>query len=272
MPDNLLDDFINAELLLPLFLHKDLMVSYSGDFVRTYSADIRSIVLNKAAVHLMLNRNGLYHQLPEGLFHQSDSPLETAGIEVVADVSRQLKKEKESACLFFQPMDQLLFEQRCILAETSLLPVLVDLLQNISGFEEIDFLIRLIPFLSEIRSCKSIPMAVALISRIINQPVSFVYKTVSSCINPEVTREGVGFVLGRDLVLGDLIGEDIKLLQIEIGPVAPSIAADYLPWKIEGKFLRLLAFLLLPAGLEIIWQPLVEQEDYICVLGGYMYC
>ncbi|RAJ83524.1 hypothetical protein CLV59_103492 [Chitinophaga dinghuensis] len=272
MPDIFFDDFINAELLMPLFLHRELTVNYSGGFVRAYSTDIQRMVVNKAMAHVILNRNGLYHQLPEGLFHIADCPLDTVGIEVMANVSRQLKKEAAAACLLFQPMEQLLFEQGCMLTETSFVPVLVGLLRAISGMEDTHSLMRLIPFLSDIRSCNSIPMAVTLISRIIKQPVSFVCKSLSNCVNPGMTKEGMVAVLGMDLVLGDVIGEDVPQLFLEIGPVEVSVAADFLPWKNEGKFLRLLACLLLPAGLEIIWQPFVDQKDYICAIDGYMYC
>ncbi|MBV8253236.1 MAG: hypothetical protein JO154_11570 [Chitinophaga sp.] len=272
MPDYLFDDFLNAELLLPLFLHKDITVNFAGNFARAYSADIRNIVLNKAVAQLTLNRNGLYHQLPEGLFHASDCPLDQGGMEAVTNNSRHLKQEAAMACLFFQPMEQVMFEERCRIYHHAVQPVLMALLRAISGCKEETFLQQLIPFLAEMCSCKSIPMAIALISKIIKQPVSFHWKRNRRCTEVISSKGRIIAELGVDLVLGDVMEDAGSILSIDVGPVTTLDAPAYLPWSCKGRFLRLLAYLLLPAAVEIDWKLLVEQEDHICMLGGYMYC
>jgi hypothetical protein len=104
-----------AELLGNGFSFGDLIVSHSGSFRKSYRHDIEGVNLNdeegsdKSVLEIMLNRDGIYDRLPEGLFHQTRGSSNTKGLSQMVEEHKRYKDEEKQARKFFHPLDQEFF-------------------------------------------------------------------------------------------------------------------------------------------------------------------
>ncbi|MCF3111505.1 hypothetical protein LL912_22150 [Niabella sp. CC-SYL272] len=58
---------------------------------------------------MMLNRDGIYDKLPEGLFHQTKGNSRVRTVQDAVDEHKRFREEERQARSFFAPLEQLLF-------------------------------------------------------------------------------------------------------------------------------------------------------------------
>lgn len=89
---------------------------YKGGFKKGYSNDVEQVFTEAAegqvGFKMMLNRDGLYDLLPEGLFHQSKGNTRVNSVQDAVEEHKQFKEEEKLARKFFAPLEQLLFLYR----------------------------------------------------------------------------------------------------------------------------------------------------------------
>lgn len=103
---------INAETLLALWEDiPPLSVCYEGIFARNFANDLMRTDAEPDKTVVSLSRNGIFHLLPQGLFFTENQLKEKQkqGADFKSAYDK-LKKQKQDAQLFFQPLDTELFK------------------------------------------------------------------------------------------------------------------------------------------------------------------
>ncbi|MGB1309498.1 MAG: hypothetical protein ACPG6B_11345, partial [Oceanihabitans sp.] len=101
---NLKAEVIIAELQKNSNLtNKDVVVHHKSAFKRSHRRDILDIgLIEDNKLHVNLSRNGLYDQLPEGLFHTKDTKNTSI---TYTELRKTYKKEEQDARHFFLPLE-----------------------------------------------------------------------------------------------------------------------------------------------------------------------
>jgi hypothetical protein len=109
----ILTDLISDQLDLD-----DIVIENDSLFKRSYHYDIESVdeisfgAGKRKKLRFIVNREGIYDQLPEDLFHQvSETKIITDKDEAIEEINEQRELEKQSR-LFFQPIEQEFYNQR----------------------------------------------------------------------------------------------------------------------------------------------------------------
>ncbi|GAB3425671.1 hypothetical protein [Niabella aquatica] len=90
-----------------------IKVSNKGGFKKGYSNDVETMVIetlnHKTSFELLLNRDGIYDRLPEGLFHQTKGNSRVNSVQDAVEEHKLFKEEEKHARSFFAPLEQTLF-------------------------------------------------------------------------------------------------------------------------------------------------------------------
>lgn len=133
---NLKAEVVVAELKKNSSIHEDdIVINNQSTFRRSHRRDILNISNIDDTDKLLLNlsRNGLYDQLPEGLFHTKDS---SKGRTSFSELGKIYRDEEKEARHFFSPIENELFSQKLNIEIKE-----QDLLNNFSNLDD-EFLIR----------------------------------------------------------------------------------------------------------------------------------
>jgi hypothetical protein len=102
-----------AELLGSGLAEEELQVQFEGSFRKIYRTDVGKITYNPyqegtvdGGVMIQVNRDSLYDDLPEGVFHQPVAATGNTNVNGMIADSRRLKQEEKMARRFFAPFDQ----------------------------------------------------------------------------------------------------------------------------------------------------------------------
>ena len=156
---NLKAQNITAEALLASWEDiSDLKVCCEGVFTRNYSEDLLRIDTDQNSITIFLSRDGIYHLLPQGLFFtENQLKEEQKRGNNFKSAYDKLKKQKQDAQLFFQPLDTELFKLT-IAGERNLNNLLktgnkiwLSNLPDDSKNEYINKLIPLLPYAAQLR-------------------------------------------------------------------------------------------------------------------------
>lgn len=99
---------INADMLLSYFPEGSCRIALEGHHKRNAYNDIIEISEEENTLHLKLGRSGLYHVLPEYMFHPIDRFSNLPRLEEKERFAEEREKQKlevERAYRFFAPMD-----------------------------------------------------------------------------------------------------------------------------------------------------------------------
>ena len=87
-----------------------------GGFKKGYSNDVEAMVMetrnHKTSFELLLNRDGIYDKLPEGLFHQTKGNSRVNSVQDAVEEHKQFREEEKYARSFFTPLEQALFHYK----------------------------------------------------------------------------------------------------------------------------------------------------------------
>ncbi|WP_300596648.1 hypothetical protein [Niabella sp.] len=88
-----------------------IIVHAKGGFKKSYSSDVSEMVATETngAFEMVVNRDGIYDKLPEGLFHQTRGNSRVRTVQDAVDEHKRFKEEERQARSFFAPLEQLLF-------------------------------------------------------------------------------------------------------------------------------------------------------------------
>jgi hypothetical protein len=287
LTDNYYDVKTEAQLALALqngLPAEDVVISCDNYFHREYSKDILFSEIKEDAgkkeyLLLHLTRQGLYDQLPEGLFYQEGRPAHqsVSALEMAAEYKINKKKEQEIR-RFFTPFENDFFWQRIQLEKEET--------QLMEGFDTgvwNDYFIRFwgiaaaVPPLLVTRFIRLLPYAHAVsghpevmarcLATLLQEPVSVQLvaaqdsQASSSCIHQLGQLQ-----LGMDMVLGDRFYEDYPVMEFVIGPLQHTPVTDYLEGGGREAFLEMFFRFFVPADADVVTRIEVDREKSFLVL------
>lgn len=90
---------------------EQILVNTKGGFRKSFSNDVAEMVATETdcTFELVVNRDGIYDKLPEGLFHQTRGNSRVRTVQDAVDEHKRFKEEERQARSFFAPLEQLLF-------------------------------------------------------------------------------------------------------------------------------------------------------------------
>jgi hypothetical protein len=255
-------------------------VFYEGGFRQTYRNDIEQVKYEyegdpDAVIQVNLNRNGIYDNLPEGLFHQSKGTARTSSTRDMISEHRQYKDEEKLARKFFKPLQQELFkagvaqeteERRLLFAS-----LVGDVPASFFSFWSIDshlpiapatMLIRVLPFARHIKGNKT--LTAKTLALVLNKPVQ-----VTEIIKQEQhtgTQQNF-FECGRDALLGintitgHTVHEPSLCWQFTIGELDSEEMETYVPHQPMGKLLQRFTELFIPLITDVEFSFDINQEQ-----------
>lgn len=268
---------LKAEALLVIALanglsEEDFSIACDSLFGRPYrkdilTSDIKEDAARKDFLEVHLNRNGLYDQLPEGLFYQ---PVQAHTVPLTARdmaLESRLKKQREREIRqFFMPFENAFFQQRLRVEqeEARLLAglhsgTLHEYLARFWGIPDtlpparVASLLELVPYASQIAG--DLRVTERCLEKILGEKVR-VRLTASAgtpadagCVTPfGQTR------LGLDMVVGNRFAEAHPRIVFTIGPLRQSFVADYLSGGNQEVFLNTFYGFFVPVEAEVITQ------------------
>lgn len=289
---------LNAEAFCAALLDNniffdDLVIEFAGSFRRTYRNDIESVDIESRdhrsdKITLVLNRDGIYDKLPEGLFHQSLGSSRTAALKEMVGEHRRYKEEEKAARKFFQPLQQEIF-RFAMMAEQEERNVLFSMLNGqvseaFFGFWDIDkslplkpaeTMIRLMPLQKRIKSDKTLiakSLQLCLEKRVTVEEKKITHHTCEDSL----FTVGNGSRLGVDTITGAQFNEPSTKWIFTIHQLESREIEQYLSTKPFGKFLSRFTEIFLPLEVdsqfdfEPVQQKEKEEREYIMGYGFYI--
>jgi hypothetical protein len=276
-----------AELLSNGLSFNKVVYQPLGAFKKSYRPDIDiapESQLENESVGIVVNRDGLYDKLPEGLFHQTRGSGRTAGISEMVGEFRRFREEEKNARKFFQPLEQEFFRYGSFVEqqERNLLLGMLGgklntTLQEFWGLESglpaaaASVLVRILPWAARIKGDLELTArALGLMLGMQVQPAErFVINQQGSGIAPMLGDTE----LGVSMVTGPGFSERSVVWEFTIQDIPPAELSAFLPKNEYGKFLSKFTELLIPVEIDEVFiyeLDTKENESWEPVLGYSM--
>jgi hypothetical protein len=282
-------EVVAANLLEQGFEQDGIAAFHMGQFKRAYSrdilyADLVSLTNYREALGLFLSRDGIYDELPEGLFHEfSSSPLDSG--KEMASESRILKKQEENSRRFFQPLEQEFFYHKVLLEEEErrLLGKLEshnyqDIFREFWKIspdlpsELVSEMILILPFAHRITGDYALTSEClsALLSEKVDHRTYQIRKNFQSHTESgRRSRNQLGNCsLGGDLIAGDTFHEICPAIEFIIGPLVNSDIEEYIGNGSRVDFIRCFFSFFVPVGLECTFSIEKPVKFHFSLLEG----
>lgn len=278
----------------------DVLIHPSGLFERSYRRDVGRVIVGHADaliedlpeedekrrsyLNIEVHRDGLYHYLPEGLFHQPVNRGRDQG-EVFDDIDEQARRG-QAARKFFQPFEQEFFLQRTLLEleerkyslteenirqndQGMVLRQFWDIPRDLLNTRQLHNLLYLLPVAHRI--VHNQPLVTACFSLILGVHVAL--KTLPPLIHLielAADDEPVSDELGRaemgKFSLGGVYQDTMPVIEISIGPLNKHQLNGFLQGGRSRDVLNMLIGYFMPAELDVVDHLIISEEDSYLVL------
>ena len=275
-----------AEMMANGLSFNEIRLICNSNFKKSYRSEIDSVrfdfneEINLDELELVINRDGIYDRLPEGLFHQSKGNSKTSTTAQMTEEHRRFKEEEKLARKFFQPIEQELFRYSTMVEQEELnlaFGILNgDLKNELSNFWDIPTglpdgpvkkLVQIMPWAKMIKG--QIAQTAKALELILDKNVSYEqFKTYNHLV-PEHLKGNSLFELGIDTVLGNCFWEPSLTWKFNIENLTKKEIAAYRPNGPYGKLLKHFEEILIPLQIDIIFEYAVmqaqdfETEDFL---------
>ncbi len=291
---------LNAEVFCAAIMENgidfdSLDIFYEGGFRQNYRNDIELVKHEyegdpDASIKINLNRNGIYDNLPEGLFHQSKGSSRTASTRDMITEHRQYKDEEKQARLFFKPLQQELFragvaqelEERRLLfaALTGDVPPSFFTFWNIEkSLPTIPatMLIRVLPFARHIKGNRM--LTAKTLALVLNKTVDVkevIMQHQHAGLQQNFFECGNNALLGINTITGQTVSEPSLCWQFTISGITNSEMESFVQHNPMGQLLQRFTDLLIPLVYDVTYifelekeekQTVKPQNDYIMGYG-----
>lgn len=249
-----LTEVVCASMIEQGFAVENMLVHQKGAFKKSYSTDIETISIaenEKNTANFIINRNGLYDVLPEGLFHQTKGSKAIRTTQNAVEEHRKFKEEEKLARKFFSPIENLIFRYR-IFAELAERKAVESVqtgysnqsLKNFWNIEatltkaETERLLSLMPYSNFIKANKdAIQEALSFVLQknvTVQEEWKIVEQDTLSCNDN---------ILGINAVLGNKTNETMRVWKVTIQNINSSEMNSYVMgndlWLLLNKFVEL---------------------------------
>lgn len=231
---------IRGEVMLARLLEDGIdatstLIRQQGQSMRPVRPDVDAARLEQTAAGArlmtwLLNRDGIYDTLPEGVFHPSTGTHKKLSPQEMTAVYRQHRKEEQEARLFFAPLEQEFFLQKAFsekqlqkeLAHVQHAMLDEELLLRLGIDPALPFLfrtalVRLLCYAPVIAG--NIPLMEKVFSLLLEQPVSIQQLLRRHTLQHQQHGPLNGMTLGHNFILGRQSGEWHYRYRLTVGPV-----------------------------------------------------
>ncbi len=261
-----------------------------GGFKKGFSNDVEQVLVEESDsrfhFEMLLNRDGIYDLLPEGLFHQSKGNTRVNSVQDAVEEHKQFKEEEKQARKFFTPLEQLLFLYRAG-AETAEREALYDiqngqLNESFYHFWNIDTslpggpasrLLRIMPYADTIKS--NIDATAAALSYILQSKISLKASLLPDRYLLQQQNLSEQY-LGVDATMGRTTGEWLTHWTCTISGIRGKDLALYVEGgalkKITDRFIEIFV----PVEIDVLFDfkqavdPETETYENILGVGAYL--
>ncbi|HTG54768.1 MAG TPA: hypothetical protein VL943_00780 [Niabella sp.] len=268
----------------------NIKVLNKGGFKKGFSNDVEQVFLeesdNQVFFEMILNRDGIYDLLPEGLFHQSKGNTRVSSVQDAVEEHKQFKEEEKLARRFFTPLEQLLFLYRAG-AETAEREALYDiqngqLNESFYHFWNIDIslpegpasrLLRLMPYADTIKS--NIDATAAALSFVLQSKVSLKASLLPDMYLLQQKNLSEQY-LGVNATMGNTIGEWMTQWTFTIWDIPGKDLVLYVDGgalkKVTDRFIEIFV----PVEIDVLFafkqavDPEKETYENILGVGAYL--
>lgn len=263
-----------------------IKTTHKGSFKKSYSNDIEKITTDKYNdefyFDVVINRDGIYDKLPEGLFHQTRGSRYVQTVKDAVDEHKKYKEEESQARKFFAPLEQMIFRYRIYteLAERAALSNIQNGKLN-SGFyqfwniatdlpeTEVGRLLQMMPYGYLIKG--DVEATATALSYILNKQVAIKRSerkdsfTLSEPVCMPKCR------LGMDTVLGTSCNELMPVWTFTIMEISANELAAYVENEPFGRLLQRFSEIFIPLEVDFVYEfdalPLAAEEFCESILG-----
>jgi len=275
-----------AEMIASGFSFNEILLKSDSNFKKSFRNEIENVTINHNEdtsayeMEMVINRDGIYDRLPEGIFHQTKGNSKTLTTTQMTEEYRRFRDEEKMARKFFQPFEQEFFrystmveQEELNLAFGILNGTLKNELFNFWGIPgglpdaPVRKLVQILPWLKRIKG--SIEQTAKALELILSKPVS--YK--ESCQKHHKltgTPFGLGLgELGVDTVAGSSFWEPSPSWIFFIEEIKKNEIESYRENSPHGKLLKHFEEIFIPLQIDIIFEYAVlpaedlETEDVL---------
>lgn len=213
----------------------NIVVHHKSAFKRSHRRDILDIAtIEDEKIHINLSRNGLYDQLPEGVFHTIDTEKKQIPFQ---ELRKTYKKEEQDARHFFLPLENEFFLEKLKIEkeEQQLLNNFFNLNDNfLIDFWNIDKnipkkyvlkLVKLLPYCYKISG--NLELTQLCLENIIDKKVT-IKKKYKPTQNKKPKNNSLAQILGLNFTLSNDNDKILQpVLEFEIGPIEENEIEKY---------------------------------------------
>ena len=276
-------EVIISDLLAAGIRFDNIAIKCIGQLNRPRSGDIAKSRVSRdhdgrEQLELILNRDGIYDTLPEGIFHQPPAGKPSiSSVPAMVEECRRHQREEEEARHFFAPFEHELFLQRTSteskerrqlfqIRQSQLEPPILKKLGIDPGLPRVftSKLIRILPYIAQITG--NITRTEQVFSLLLDDSVAL---KIDDHSEPETSEHisRLGRVsLGIDAVAGNALVPDHRLFRLIIGPVSKEKLLRYQDGGWKRRTVQTLINFILPAEWDVaitIKIRLADQKSFI---------
>lgn len=276
-----------ADLLDNGFSFDNLVLRPAGTFRKSFRTDFTITDQKEVTdeeLEIIINRDGLYDRLPEGLFHQTRGNSKTADVESMVQEHRRFKEEEKHARRFFQPIEQEFYrfavmveqEERALnkgLYEGSVEELFCEFWEITTDLpaQAASRLCRIMPWAGRIKG--DMELTAKALELVIGKAVTVERKEVMTAYFMDDVINLGEFELGVDSVAGAGYADFSVNWIFSVSGIDNNEIVQYLEDAPYGKLLRRFEDLFIPLGVDSVYQyellkpTTAEEEQTEWVLG-----
>ena len=179
-----------AEMISGGFSFNEIVLNLDSNFKKSFRDEIEAVSINynedtlAYQMEMIINRDGIYDRLPEGIFHQTKGNSKTLTTAQMTEEYRRFRDEEKMARKFFQPIEQEFFRYATMVEQEELnlaFGILNGTLKNeLFSFwgipnglpdEAVRKLVQILPWLKQIKG--NMEQTAKALELILNKPVNF---------------------------------------------------------------------------------------------------
>ncbi|MEO6539497.1 MAG: hypothetical protein ABIN74_00850 [Ferruginibacter sp.] len=275
-----------AEMMANGLSFNEIRLVSNSNFKKSFRNEIEEVKFDFNDVSyieemvLVINRDGIYDRLPEGIFHQSRGNSKTSSTAQMTEEHRRFKEEEKMARKFFQPLEQELFRYST-LVEQEEVNLSFGILNGDLKTELFDFwgipkglpgeavkkLVQIMPWAKMIKG--DIDQSAKALEYILDKTVTA--EVLETCLHEATASEQdtSSFELGVDTVIGNSFWEPSVTWKFKIDNITKKEIEVYRPYGAYGKLLKQFEEIFIPLQIDIIFDYAVlpaedaETEDIL---------
>lgn len=275
-----------AEMIASGFSFNEIVLKSESNFKKSFRNEIENVSIDynedtlAYQMEMIVNKDGIYDRLPEGIFHQTKGNSKTLTTTQMTEEYRRFRDEEKMARKFFQPLEQEFFRYATMVEQEELnlaFGILNGTLKNeLFSFwgipnglpdEAVRKLVQILPWLKLIKG--NMEQTAKALELILGKPVS--YKEFCKKQHKIAgTPFGLGLgELGVDTVAGSSFWEPSSCWIFFIEEIKKNEIESFRQNSPHGKLLKHFEEIFIPLQIDIIFEYAVlpaedlETEDVL---------